>query len=72
LGQVVATLVDFRVNPSITVQTCKLVFVNELIVDVQDFDLNVFRLGHGSVKIEVLEVNGANACTFLREYTVEE
>jgi hypothetical protein len=70
LGQAVATLADFEVNPSSTVQTCEFVFFNELVWDVQDFDANVFRLGHGCVKVEVLEVNGAKMCTFLREYTV--
>jgi hypothetical protein len=29
-------------------------------------------LGHGHVKVEVLKVNRAKACTFSREYTVEE
>jgi hypothetical protein len=27
---------------------------------------------HGSVKVEALTVDGAKACIFLREYTVEE
>ncbi len=72
MGQAIATLVDFEANPSITVQTCELVFINELVWDVQDFDANVFRLGHGCVKAEALKVNGAKECTFLREYTVEE
>ncbi len=35
-------------------------------------DVNVFRLGHGGVKVEALKVNGAKVCTLLREYTVEE
>jgi hypothetical protein len=51
------------VNPSIAVQTYELVLVNELVRDVQDFDANIFRLGHGSVKVEVLKVNGAKSCT---------
>jgi hypothetical protein len=72
LGQAVATLADFEENSSITVQICELVFVNELVWDVQDFVANLFRLGHGHVKVEVLKVNGAKACTFSREYTVEE
>jgi hypothetical protein len=72
LWKFVATLVDFEVNPSVPVQTCELVFVNEFLWNVQDFDANVFRLGHGRVKVEVLKVNGAKSCTFLQEYTVEE
>jgi hypothetical protein len=70
--QAVATLVDFEVNPSIAVPTCKLVFVNEFVWDVQDFDTNVYGLGHGRVKVEVFKIDGAKACTFSREYTVEE
>jgi hypothetical protein len=65
-------MADFEVNPSILVQTCELVFVNVLIRDVQEIDANVFRLGHGSVKVEVLKIDGAKSCSFLREYTVEE
>ncbi len=72
MGQAVATLADFKVNPSITVKACKLVFVDELVGDFQDFDANVFRLRHGSVKVEVFEVDRAKAGTFPREYTVEE
>jgi hypothetical protein len=67
-----ATLADFEVNPSIKVQTCKLVFFDELVGDVQDFDANAFGLGHGSIKVEVLKVDEAKAGTFLREYTIEE
>jgi hypothetical protein len=47
LGKAVATLADFEVNPSITVQICELVFVNELIRDVQDFDANYLSSGMG-------------------------
>jgi hypothetical protein len=70
LEQAIATLADFEVNPSVLVYTCKLVFVDELVGDVQDFDAKVFGLGHGG--IEALEVDGAKTGTFLREYTVEE
>jgi hypothetical protein len=72
LWKSVATLADFEVNPSVLVQTCKLVFVNEFLWNIQDFNTNVFWLGHGYVKVEVLKVNGAKACIFLQEYNVEE
>jgi hypothetical protein len=49
-----------------------LVSVDELVGDAQDFDVNVFGLGHGRVKVEVFKFDGAKTCTFLREYTVEE
>ncbi len=67
-----ATLADFELNSCVTVQTCEFVFVNTFVGDVQDFDANVFGLGHGSVKVEVLQANGAKVGTLLREYTVEE
>jgi hypothetical protein len=72
LGQAIATLADFEVNPSVMVQTCQLVFVDELIGDVQDFGANVLRLRHRSLKVEVLKNNGAKSGPFLREDTVEE
>ncbi len=72
MGQAVATLGDFEVNPSVMIKTCKIAFVDEIVGDVRDFDANVFGLGHGGFKVEVLEVDGAKAGTFLREYTVEE
>jgi hypothetical protein len=72
LGKSVATLADFEVNPFITVQSCELLLVNELLWNIQDFDAHVFRLGHGHVKVDVLRVNGAKACIFLQEYTVDE
>jgi hypothetical protein len=72
LGQAIATLADFEVNSSVRVQTCQLVFIDKLVNDVQDFDANVLGLGNGSIKVEVLKVNGAKAGTFLREDTVEE
>ncbi len=72
MGQAVATLADFEVNPSVPIQTCKLVFVDELVRDVLDFDTKVFGLRHGCVKVEVFKINRAKVCTFLREYTVEE
>ncbi len=31
-----------------------------------------FRIGHWSIKVEILEVNGAEARAFAREHTVEE
>jgi len=52
--------------------TCKLVFLNEFSWDVCDFDVDILRIGHWGIKVEVLEVDGAEACTFTREHTVEE
>ncbi len=72
MGKSIATLVDSKANPSVMVQTCELVFINQLLWNVQNFNANVFRFGHGHIKVGVLKVDGAKACTFLQEYTVEE
>jgi hypothetical protein len=64
--------VDFKVNPSVLVLTCQLVFVDELIRDVQDFDANIFGIGHQSIQVDVLKVDGAEVGTFPREDTVKE
>ena len=52
--------------------TVKLVFLNEFSWDVCDFDADILRIGHWGIKVEVLEVDGAEARAFAREHTVEE
>ncbi len=65
-------LANFKVDPTIAVCTCMLVFLNEFSWDVCDFDADLFRIGHWGIKVEVLEVDGAEARAFEREHTVEE
>ncbi len=36
------------------------------------FDADILRIGHWGIKVEVLEVNGAEPCAFARENTVEQ
>jgi hypothetical protein len=63
---------NFEVDPTVAVCTCKLVFLNEFSWDVCDFDADILRIGRWGIKVEVLEVDGAEARTFAREHTVEE
>ena len=72
MGETIAALSDFEVNPAITVSTREVVFTDELIRDVGKLYANIFRFWHGSIKIEVFEVNGAEACALPGEDTVEE
>jgi len=72
LGKAIAAAANFEVDPAIAVCTCKLVFLNEFIWDVGDFNADIFRIGHWGVKVEVLEVDGAEAHAFAREHAVEE
>ena len=59
-------------DPAVAVATGEVVFTDEFIRDVSELDANIFRIRHGSIKIEVLEVNGAEVCTLPGEDTVEE
>ena len=63
---------NFKVDPPITIPTGEMVFINEFRRYVQDFDAEIFRVGHGSVKVEVLQVNQAETCPFSRQDTVEK
>ena len=72
LGKTIATLADFEVDPHTTILTGEIVFFTEFLRNVRNFDRDVFWVGHGRAKVEVLEVNRAEACTFSRQDAVEK
>jgi hypothetical protein len=72
LGKAITTLSNFEVYPAIAVATSEGVFLDELIRDVRELDANIFGIGHGSIKVEVLKVNGAEPSALPGEDTVEE
>jgi hypothetical protein len=72
LGKAIAAAANFEIDPAVAVCTCKLVFLNEFSWDVCDFNADILRIGHWGIKVEVLEVDGAEARAFAREHTVEE
>jgi hypothetical protein len=72
LGKTITSLANFKVDPTITILTGEVVFFNELRRYVRDLDADVFRVGHGSVKVEILQVDGAEPCTLPGEDAVEE
>ncbi len=72
LGKTITSLANFKVDPTITILTGEVVFFNELCRYVRDLDADVFRVGHGSVKVKILQVDGAELCTLPGEDTVEE
>ena len=72
MGETIAALSDFEVNPAVTVSTREVVLTDELIRDVGKLDANIFRLWHGSIKIEIFEINVAEACALPGEDTVEK
>ena len=66
LGKTITTLANFKVGPPITIPTGEIVFFNEFLQYVRKFDSDICRVGHGRVKVEVLEVDQAEACTLSR------
>ncbi len=71
LGKAITALANFKVDPTIAVSTRKLVFLYEFHGDVGDLDADIFKVWHWHVKVEIFDVNGAEACFFAREHTVE-
>ncbi len=57
LGKTITSLANFKVDPTITILTSEIVFYNELSRYVRDLDADVFRVGHGSVEVEVLQAD---------------
>jgi hypothetical protein len=72
LGKPITALANFKIDPAISISTFKVVFLDEFFGDVEDLDADIFRIEHGRVEIEVLEVDGAEASIFPGEDTIEE
>jgi len=72
LGKAIAALANFEVDPTVTVSTRKLALLYEFRWDVCDLDVDILRVGRWGIEVEVFEVDGAEACTFAREHTVEQ
>ncbi len=72
LGQTITPLADFEVNPPITIPTGEIVFLDKFLRYVSNFYSDVFWVRHRCIKVEVLEVDRAEACTFPRQNAVEQ
>jgi hypothetical protein len=72
LGKTIPPLADSKVNPSIMVPTGKIVFLNEFLRFVSNFNTDVFQVWNRCVDVEVLEVDRAEAHSFLVQDTVEK
>ena len=66
LGKTITSSADFEVDPPIPILTNEIVFFDELLRYVRDFDTNVFRVRHGRVEVEVLQVDQAEASPYSR------
>jgi hypothetical protein len=57
LGKAITALANFKVDPTIWIATLKFVLLNEFRRNVCNFNADIFRVWHWSIKVEVLEVN---------------
>jgi hypothetical protein len=65
-------MANLKVDTSVTFATLKFVLLNKFHQHVSNFNADLLRVWHWSIKVEVLEVNGAEMCTWAREHTVEK
>jgi hypothetical protein len=72
LGKAITTLENLEVDSPIMIATLKVVLLNEFHQDVSNFNADVFGVWHWSIKVEVLEVDGAETCAWARKHAVEK
>ncbi len=72
LEQAIRALANLEVDPTVTITTLKFVLLNEFCQNVCNFKVGIFRVRHQSIKVEVLEVNGGETCTWARKHAVEK
>jgi hypothetical protein len=72
LGKAITALVNFEVNPTIMFATLEFVLLYEFHRNICNFNADIFRVRHQSIEVEVLEVDGAETCTWARKHTVEK
>jgi hypothetical protein len=64
LGQAVTALANLEVDPTVTIATLKVVILDEFCQNDSNFNAGIFRVRHQSIKVEILEVDGAEACAW--------
>jgi hypothetical protein len=72
LGKAVIALANLEVGPPVMIATLQIVFFNEFCQNDSNFSGDVFGVWHWSVKVEVLEVDGAEPCTWAIKHAVEK
>jgi hypothetical protein len=72
LGKAITALVNFEVDPTVMIATLKFVLLNEFRRNVSNFNTDTFRVRHWSIEVNILEVDGAETCTWARKNAVEK
>ncbi len=66
LEQAITALANLELDPTVTIVTLKFV------QNVCNFNADIFMVRHQSIKVEILEVNGAKTCAWARKHAVEK
>jgi hypothetical protein len=72
LGKAITALANLKVDPPVMIATLKIVLFNEFHQNVSNFNAGIFGVWHWSIKVEVLEVDGTEPCTWARKNAVEK
>jgi hypothetical protein len=64
LGKSITALANFKLDPAVSILAQEIVFLDELVWDVRELDVNIFWIRHRSVQIEVIEIDGAEPSSF--------
>jgi hypothetical protein len=72
LGKAITALANLEVDPLVTIATLKVVFLDEFHQNVSNFNADIFGVWHWSIEVEVLEVDGAESCAWVRKHIVEK
>ncbi len=63
---------NLKVDPLVTIATLKVVFLDEFHRNVSNFNVDIFGVWLWSIKVEILEVDGAELCAWARKLAVEK
>jgi hypothetical protein len=66
LWKAITALANLKVDPP------KVVFIDEFCQNVSNFNSNLFGVWHWTIKVEILEVNGAELCAWARKHAVDK
>jgi hypothetical protein len=72
LGKAITALTNFKVDPTVMIATLKFVVLNEFHQNVCNFNMDIFRVRHQSIEVEILEVNGAEMYAWAKKHAVEK
>ena len=72
LGQAITALANLEIDPAVTIMTLKFAFLNEFHQNICNLHADIFKVRQWRIKVEVLEVAGAETCAWARKHAIEK